>query len=63
MISPFNRTAIDSRQFRERRPMTQPSFATHEVFNQAPPFVDVDLFALDRDLLDELCLAGRARED
>src|SRR5579864_4041509 len=27
--------------------MTQTSFVTHEVFNQSPPFVDVDLFALD----------------
>jgi putative acyl-CoA dehydrogenase len=30
--------------------MTQPSFATHEVFNQSPPFEDVDLFALDQPL-------------
>jgi putative acyl-CoA dehydrogenase len=27
--------------------MTQPSFATREVFNQSPPFEDVDLFELD----------------
>jgi putative acyl-CoA dehydrogenase len=27
--------------------MTQPSFATHELFNQSPPFEDVDLFELD----------------
>lgn len=27
--------------------MTQPSFATHEVFNQSPPFEDVNLFAAD----------------
>jgi putative acyl-CoA dehydrogenase len=31
--------------------MTQPSFATHEVFNQSPPFEDVDLFKLDRPLV------------
>jgi len=30
--------------------MTQGSFATHEVFNQSPPFEDVDLFAVDRPL-------------
>ena len=30
--------------------MTQPSFATPEVFNQSPPFEDVDLFALDQPL-------------
>src|ERR1700730_6429919 len=28
------------------------SSATHEVFNQSPPFEDVDLFALDRPLLE-----------
>ena len=32
--------------------MTQPSFATHEVFNQSPPFEDVDLFALDAPLVE-----------
>ena len=26
--------------------MSQASFATHEVFNQSPPFEDVDLFAI-----------------
>ncbi|WP_027518377.1 acyl-CoA dehydrogenase family protein [Bradyrhizobium sp. WSM1417] len=31
--------------------MTQPSFATHEVFNQSPPFEDADLFAADQPLL------------
>ncbi|MBM7483126.1 putative acyl-CoA dehydrogenase [Bradyrhizobium sp. USDA 3686] len=31
--------------------MTQPSFATHEVFNQSPPFEDVDLFAVDQPLV------------
>jgi putative acyl-CoA dehydrogenase len=30
--------------------MSQASFATHEVFNQSPPFEDVDLFAVDRPL-------------
>ncbi len=27
--------------------MTQASFVTHEVFNQSPPFEDVDLYTLD----------------
>ena len=27
--------------------MTQPAFATHEVFNQSPPFEDVDLYTGD----------------
>jgi putative acyl-CoA dehydrogenase len=30
--------------------MTKPAFATHEVFNQSPPFEDVDLFTVDRPL-------------
>ncbi|WP_022723683.1 acyl-CoA dehydrogenase family protein [Rhodopseudomonas sp. B29] len=32
--------------------MTQPSFATHEVFNQSPPLEDVDLFGIDRPLVE-----------
>ena len=40
--------------------MTQPSFATHEVFNQSPPFEDVDLFALDRPLADAVAANGGA---
>lgn len=31
--------------------MTQPAFATHEVFNQSPAFEDVDLFASDQPLV------------
>src|SRR5581483_10591271 len=27
--------------------MTRPAFATHEVFNQSPPFEDIDLYTLD----------------
>jgi putative acyl-CoA dehydrogenase len=30
--------------------MTRPVFATHDVFNQSPPFEDVDLFAVDAPL-------------
>ena len=37
--------------------MSQPAFATHEVFNQSPPFEDIDLFAADQPLVDEI---GRA---
>ncbi|MGY8638142.1 acyl-CoA dehydrogenase family protein [Bradyrhizobium sp. 14AA] len=40
--------------------MTQPSFATHEVFNQSPPFEDVDLFAVDRPLVDAVQANGGA---
>ncbi|WP_027530022.1 acyl-CoA dehydrogenase family protein [Bradyrhizobium sp. WSM3983] len=40
--------------------MTQPSFATHEVFNQSPPFEDVDLFAVDRPLVDAVKAHGGA---
>jgi putative acyl-CoA dehydrogenase len=38
--------------------MTQASFATHEVFNQSPPFEDVDLFALDRPLAEAVAANG-----
>src|SRR6201987_1497468 len=38
--------------------MTSVSFATHEVFNQSPPFVDVDLFALDPPLADAVAANG-----
>ncbi|SFJ65693.1 acyl-CoA dehydrogenase family protein [Bradyrhizobium sp. Gha] len=40
--------------------MTQPSFATHEVFNQSPPFEDVNLFAVDRSLVDAVKANGGA---
>src|SRR3981081_3337209 len=41
--------------------MTQASLATHEVFNQSPPFEDVDLFALDRPLADAVAANGGAQ--
>jgi putative acyl-CoA dehydrogenase len=40
--------------------MTQPSFATHEVTNQSPPFEDVDLFAIDKPLSDAVAANGGA---
>src|ERR1700731_744386 len=40
--------------------MTQPSFATHEGFNQSPPFEDVDLFTLDRALVETVAANGGA---
>jgi putative acyl-CoA dehydrogenase len=40
--------------------MTQPASATHEVFNQSPPFEDVDLFVLDRPLADAVAANGGA---
>jgi putative acyl-CoA dehydrogenase len=40
--------------------MTQPSSATHEVFNQSPPFEDGDLFALDRPLVEAVAANGGA---
>lgn len=40
--------------------MTQPSFTTHEVFNQSPPFEDVDLFAVDQPLVDAVKANGGA---
>src|SRR5438094_1091915 len=40
--------------------MTQASFATREVFNQSPPFEDVDLFALDAPLAESVAGNGGA---
>ncbi|HLX17792.1 MAG TPA: acyl-CoA dehydrogenase family protein [Bradyrhizobium sp.] len=40
--------------------MTLASFATHEVLNQSPPFVDVDLFAMDRPLAETVAANGGA---
>jgi putative acyl-CoA dehydrogenase len=40
--------------------MTQTSSATHDVFNQSPPFEDVDLFTLDRPLADAVAANGGA---
>ncbi|MCK1417751.1 MULTISPECIES: acyl-CoA dehydrogenase family protein [unclassified Bradyrhizobium] len=40
--------------------MTQPSFATHEVFNQSPPFEDADLFAVDQPLVAAVRANGAA---
>lgn len=40
--------------------MTQPSFATHEVFNQSPPLEDIDLFAMDRPLVEAVKANGGA---
>jgi putative acyl-CoA dehydrogenase len=40
--------------------MAQTSFQTHEVLNQSPPFVDVDLFALDPPLAEAVAANGGA---
>jgi putative acyl-CoA dehydrogenase len=40
--------------------MTQTASTTHEVFNQSPPFEDVDLFALDRPLAEAVAANGGA---
>jgi len=40
--------------------MTQASFSTHEVFNQSPPFWNVDLFTLDRPLVEAVNVNGGA---
>src|ERR1043166_7939443 len=40
--------------------MTKASFRTHEVFNQSPPFWDVDLFAVDRPLVEAVAANGDA---
>jgi putative acyl-CoA dehydrogenase len=38
--------------------MSQASFSTHEVFNQSPPFEDVDLFAVDQPLAEAVAANG-----
>ena len=38
--------------------MTTPAFTTHEVFNQSPPFEDVDLFAVDKPLKEAVAAFG-----
>jgi putative acyl-CoA dehydrogenase len=40
--------------------MSKPSFSTHEVFNQSPPFEDVDLFTADRPLVEAVAAYGGA---
>ena len=55
---PIRRGAIDSRI--PGPAMSQASFATHEVFNQSPPFEDVDLFAVDRPLVEAVAANGGA---
>ncbi|MBV9530932.1 MAG: acyl-CoA dehydrogenase family protein, partial [Bradyrhizobium sp.] len=40
--------------------MIKPLFATHEVFNQSPPFEDVNLFTLDRPLVEAVAANGGA---
>jgi putative acyl-CoA dehydrogenase len=43
--------------------MTQASFATHDVFNQSPSFEDVDLFRVDRPLVDAVAANGGAEAE
>jgi putative acyl-CoA dehydrogenase len=40
--------------------MTKALFSTHDVFNQSPPFEDVDLFACDAALVDAVAANGGA---
>jgi putative acyl-CoA dehydrogenase len=40
--------------------MVRVSFATHDVFNQSPPFVEVDLYAVDRPLVEAVAANGGA---
>src|SRR4029453_8868571 len=40
--------------------MAQASTATHEVFNQSPPFEDIDLYAVDRPLVAAVAANGGA---
>src|SRR3954466_14705809 len=40
--------------------MSQATFATHEVFNQSPPFEDIVLYAVDRPLVEAVAANGGA---
>src|SRR6478672_7767627 len=40
--------------------MKEAAFRTHEVFNQSPPFWDVDLFSADRPLVEAVAANGGA---
>src|SRR4051795_3093714 len=40
--------------------MSQATFATHEVFNQSPPFENIDLYAVDRPLVEAVAANGGA---
>ena len=37
-------------------------FETHDIFNQSPPYEDVDLFATDRSLRDAVAANGAAED-
>jgi putative acyl-CoA dehydrogenase len=43
--------------------MTKPAFATHEVFNQSPPFEDVDLYRIDLPLRQAVAAFGNVAEN
>src|SRR5262249_29033237 len=43
--------------------MKEAAFRTHEVFNQSPPFSDIDLFAVDRPLVAAVAAKGGASAD
>ncbi|MGA7804769.1 MAG: acyl-CoA dehydrogenase family protein, partial [Bradyrhizobium sp.] len=43
--------------------LTRASFATHDVFNQSPPFEDIDLYAVDRPLADAVAANGGAEAE
>jgi putative acyl-CoA dehydrogenase len=40
--------------------MSQATFATHKVFNQSPPFWDIDLYTVDRSLVEAVAANGGA---
>jgi len=40
--------------------MSQATFLTHEVFNQSPPFEDINLYAVDRPLVEAVAANGGA---
>jgi putative acyl-CoA dehydrogenase len=52
-------TAYGFESFRDTA-MTQPAYATHDVFNQSPPFEDIDLYTADQPLMAAVAANGGA---
>jgi putative acyl-CoA dehydrogenase len=57
MISRSDRAAVDQAR---QTAMTRTSFATHDVFNQSPPFEDINLFTGDQPLVETVAAHGGA---
>src|SRR5256885_791429 len=59
-----SRAPLPMVELRLRRPRltVQQRFETHDIFNQSPPYEDIDLFASDRALRDAVAANGAGAE-